>query len=73
MDIRLIGRLLLLLGLVFALVGALIVVLGKLPYLGKLPGDIDIQRRGFSIYFPLTTCLLLSILVTILMWIFLKK
>ena len=73
MDIRLIGRLLLLLGLVFALAGALFLFLGKLPFWGRLPGDIYIHRRGLSVYIPLASCLVLSILITILWRIFVKK
>ncbi len=73
MDIRLIGRLLLLLGFVLALAGALFLVLGKLPFWGRLPGDIHFQRRGLSVYIPLASCLVLSILITILWRIFVKK
>lgn len=73
MDIRVIGKLLLMLGLVLVIMGASLLVLGKLPFGGRLPGDIHIQKRGFSFYFPLTICLLLSVLLTILLRIFLKK
>ena len=73
MDIRVIGKLLLFLGLALVLVGAFLLVLGKLPFVGRLPGDIHIQKRGFSFYFPLTTCLLLTVLLTILWRLFLKK
>jgi hypothetical protein len=58
--------------------GALILVLGllwpwvgKLP-LGRLPGDIVIQREGFRLYFPLTTGILLSLIVSLLFWLFRK-
>jgi hypothetical protein len=67
-----IGRLLLLLGLGLALVGGLI-VLGskllegyKLPWLGHLPGDIHVERKGFSCYFPLATSILVSLILTLL-------
>ena len=73
MDIRVIGKLLLFLGLALVLVGAFLLVLGKLPFVGRLPGDNHIQKRGFSFYFPLTTCLLLTVLLTILWRLFLKK
>ena len=73
MDVRVIGKLLILLGLILALSGAFLMVLGKLPSVGRLPGDIHIQKRAFSFHFPLTTCLFLSIILTILLRIFLKR
>ena len=73
MDLRVIAKLLLFGGVILLLVGALLLVLAKLPFVGKLPGDIHIQRRGLSLYLPLATCLLLSILLTIVLRLFLKK
>lgn len=60
------------LGLVFLGLGGLVVVLGKVPFLGRLPGDIKIERENFSFYFPLATCLLLSVVVSFLFWLFSK-
>jgi hypothetical protein len=60
------------------LIGAVLIVLGLLwPYLqklhfGRLLGDISFKREGFSFYFPITTCLLISIIQTIIYWIFKK-
>lgn len=62
-----IGRLLLALGLVFLGLGLLLLFLPKVPLLGKLPGDIVIRRKNFTFYFPLTTCLLASVLLTLLL------
>lgn len=63
------GKLLLLLGLILAGAGIYLWKLAdKLP-LGRLPGDIVIQKPGFSFYFPLGTCLLLSLLVSGLLWL----
>jgi hypothetical protein len=42
--------------------------LSKIPFLGHLPGDIFIQKKNFSFYFPLTTSLLLSLILTLLFW-----
>ncbi|MFN3135324.1 MAG: DUF2905 domain-containing protein [Candidatus Kryptonium sp.] len=67
-------------GKIFILLGALILALGfilliadkiggKIPFLGKLPGDILIQKRNFTFYFPLTTSILLSIILTLMLWI----
>jgi uncharacterized membrane protein len=73
MDLRVIAKLLLFGGVILLLAGALLLVLAKLPFVGKLPGDIHIQRRGLSLYLPLATCLLLSILMSIVLRLFLKK
>jgi hypothetical protein len=67
------ARMLILFGLILAAVGGLILFVGKVPYIGKLPGDIYIQRKNFSFYFPLTTSILLSILLTILFSLFRRR
>jgi hypothetical protein len=63
------GRLLIVLGLVLAGVGALLAWSGKLPFrLGRLPGDIVYQGRNGSFYFPVVTCILLSLVLSLLIW-----
>jgi len=52
------------LGIVFILIGGILSFAGKIPWMGRLPGDIVIKKENFSIYFPLTTCLLLSALLS---------
>jgi hypothetical protein len=64
------GRSLIILGLVIVLVGIVVSLAGKLPWLGRLPGDIAIKRENFSFFFPLGTCLLLSALLSLVMWLF---
>jgi hypothetical protein len=65
------GRALIVLGLMLVAAGVLVSVAGKLPLrLGHLPGDIRIQGRNSSFYFPLTTCILISLVVTVVMWLF---
>ena len=67
---RALGKLLLTLGLVVTGVGALLFYGGKLPFhLGHLPGDISYQGRRTSFYFPLVTCIVLSVAITLLFWI----
>ena len=61
-----IGKVLMVLGGMMLVVGVLLTLSGKIPWLGRLPGDIVIQRGNFSFYFPLTTCLLLSVLVSLI-------
>jgi len=64
---------LIVLGLILVAAGVLVSVAGKLPLrLGHLPGDIRIQGRNSSFYFPLTTCILISVVVSAAMWLFRK-
>lgn len=61
------GKLLFALGLLLMLLGAVKLLGGKLPPLGRLPGDISIRQGGVTIYVPLTTCLILSLLISLLL------
>ena len=61
-----IGKSLVLVGIVIVLVGLLIWALSSVPYIGRLPGDIYVRRGNFTFYFPLMTCILISIIATIL-------
>lgn len=65
-----IGRALLALGLITVAVGGALLLFGKIPFLGRLPGDITVQRPGFTLYLPLGTSLLLSLIVSLLLWLF---
>ncbi|HSD51061.1 MAG TPA: DUF2905 family protein [Candidatus Methylomirabilis sp.] len=64
------ARMLIVFGVVLALLGGLLLLAGKIPFLGRLPGDIIIRREHWSFYFPLTTSILLSILLTLLFSLF---
>ncbi|MBD3160566.1 MAG: DUF2905 family protein [Candidatus Eisenbacteria bacterium] len=64
---RVLGRVLLLFGLGIAALGLLLLVAPKIPFLGRLPGDLRFQRDGTTIFLPLATCLLLSILLTVIL------
>jgi len=63
------GKMLILMGLFILLVGLILTFAPRLriPFLGRLPGDIRIEREGFGCYFPIVTCILLSILLTLLL------
>jgi len=64
------GRLLITLGLLLVVAGLLVTFAGRLPLrLGRLPGDIGIHGKNSSFYFPLTTCILLSVLLSLVMWL----
>ena len=66
------GKVLILLGGVILVIGLLLLFLPKIPFIGRLPGDIIIKKGNFTFYFPLATCILLSILLTIIFSIFRK-
>jgi hypothetical protein len=63
-----IGRMLVVFGLLIALVGVVLMLVGRVPWLGRLPGDIHIQRGNWTFYFPLATSLLLSVVLTLILW-----
>jgi len=64
------GKFLLVAGLVLAGAGLLLLVGGRLPFrLGRLPGDIAYQGRNGSFYFPIVTCIVVSLALTVVMWI----
>jgi hypothetical protein len=65
-----VARLLILFGIVLALVGGLLLLLGKIPLLGRLPGDIVIRRETWSFYFPLTTSIVISVVLSLLLSLF---
>ncbi|MFZ5994819.1 MAG: DUF2905 domain-containing protein [Thermodesulfobacteriota bacterium] len=67
------GKMLIVLGLVIAGVGLLFILGGKIPWIGRLPGDIYIRRKNFTFYFPLATSLLISIILTLLFMLFRRK
>jgi hypothetical protein len=69
-----VGRLLIILGAVLLVVGILLHYSGALSFLplGRLPGDITIKRNNFRFYFPLTTSILLSVLLTLMLYLLRK-
>lgn len=64
------GKILIILGATLIAVGLLFTLAGKLPWLGKLPGDISYKSEHVTIYFPLATCVLISIVISVLLWLF---
>ena len=72
MEFHTLGKLLLLLGGILIIIGAAVTLAAKIPWLGRLPGDIYIQRPNFTFFFPLTTSILISIVLSLL-WYFLSR
>jgi hypothetical protein len=64
-----IGRTLIIIGLLVAAIGLILTIAGKLPWLGRLPGDIFIKKENFTFFMPITTCILLSALISFILWL----
>jgi uncharacterized protein HemY len=63
------GKILIFFGVILILFGLIFSFAGKIPYFGKLPGDIYIKRENFTFYFPITTCILISIIISIIFYL----
>lgn len=66
------GKLLVVIGVLIAVVGVLMWTGVGRGWLGRLPGDINYSRENFSFHFPIVTCLLVSIVLTVIMWLLRK-
>lgn len=71
-EFQSIGKLLIIVGVVFLLCGIVITFWDKIPFIGKLPGDIVYKGKNFTFYFPIVTSILLSIIISLILY-FLKK
>ena len=74
MDPRIVtGRMLVIVGMVIAAVGAIILAVDRVPFLGRLPGDISIHGRDWSFHFPLVTGLVISLVLTLIVNLFFRR
>lgn len=67
------GKLFIITGMVLFLLGFILVFVEKIPLVGRLPGDILVKKGSFSFYFPLTTSIIASLLISFLFWVFKSK
>jgi len=67
------GKMIALIGLVLVAAGVLLMLSPKIPFLGKLPGDIRVERDNFSFYFPITTCIVISAILSLIVWLFNRR
>ena len=67
------GRVLIVIGIVIVIVGILVTVIPKVPYLGRLPGDIFIKRENFVFYFPLATSVIVSIIISLVLYFLTRR
>ena len=72
-DMHNIGKFLIIFGMIIIVIGSVLLFWGKIPFAGRLPGDIMVQKKNFTFYFPLATSIVLSLLLTLLFWVFGKK
>ena len=70
---NIISRIMIVLGIVFIVTGVLVRLAPNIPWLGKLPGDIHIKSEDFSFYLPLTTCIIISIAISLILYIWGKR
>lgn len=69
MSLADLGKLLIGVGFFLVVIGAVLMLAGRLPWLGRLPGDISIQRGQWTFYFPLATSIIVSLLLTLVFWL----
>lgn len=69
MAVNELGRALIVLGVVIVLVGVALLLVGRVPWLGRLPGDIHVEREHWSFHFPLVTSLLVSVVLTLVFYL----
>ena len=67
------GKFLILLGVLLIIMGSFFMLGGKIAWLGRLPGDIIISKKNFSFYFPITTCIIISIILSAIFFPFFKR
>lgn len=64
------GKMMVVVGAVVAGVGLVLMFFDKVPLVGKLPGDINIKRENFRLFFPITSSILISIILSVILWLF---
>ena len=72
MPLGALGKTLIIFGVILLGIGLLLTLGDKIPWIGKLPGDISIRRERFSFYFPIATCIIISLILTLLFALFRK-
>ena len=64
-----IGKTLIIFGIILIGFGLLLTLANKIPFIGRLPGDIYIQKKNFSFYFPIVTSILISVILSLIFWL----
>ncbi len=72
-ELNSIGKLLMLFDVILFALGGIFILGGKLPWLGRLPGDVYIQKKNFTFFFPITTSILISIIISVIFILLRRK
>ena len=64
------GKMIVFLGILLVVIGFIVILGNNIPFLGKLPGDIVVKKKDFVFYFPVVTCIIVSIILSIIFWLF---
>ena len=67
MDVSALGKFLIIAGIAVAMAGAVLLLVPRIPWLGRLPGDIVVHREGFTLFVPIFTMIIVSVVLTILL------
>ncbi len=68
-DLSHLGKILITIGVLIIILGGLLLLIGKVPWIGKLPGDFVWRGKNVSFFFPLTTSILISIVLSLILWL----
>ncbi len=72
-SLQYIGKFLVISGIIIIILGTILILSGKIPFIGRLPGDIIIQKKNYTIYIPIATSIIISVLLTLILWIIGRK
>lgn len=64
------AKTLIFIGILLVVIGVIFSLAGKVPWIGRLPGDLMIEREGYTYYFPLTSCILISVIISLVLYFF---
>jgi hypothetical protein len=64
------AKTLIFIGILLVVIGVIFSFAGKVPWIGRLPGDLMIEREGYTYYFPLTSCILISVIISLVLYFF---
>jgi hypothetical protein len=68
-----IGKILVLFGIIFIVAGVFLQFLHRIPWFGRLPGDILVRKNNFTVYFPITTSIVISIILSLVFWLWSRR
>jgi hypothetical protein len=67
------GRFIIIIGIILVVFGIFLMYIKNIPFIGKLPGDIFIQKKNFSFYFPIASSILISIIISLILYLIMKR